>query len=514
MPAERSSGAAGSVVLKRNILATYASQAYGAAIGIVLVPLYLHYLGAEAYGLVAFFAMLQGWFLLLDLGLTQTMGREAARFQGGGTSGTQLRGLLRFLEILFCGLAVLAAVAVLLGSQTIANSWLRAEHLPTADIRRVVELMGLTLLLRVFGDLYRGVIAGFESMVWLAGAGALFASARFVLVIPWLVWVRSSVIDFFVFQLAIGVLENVALAAKAYRLLPPSTSPGGANWRPGRHVIGFSLSMSLATIIWVCVAQTDKLLLSGLLSLAGYGWFNLAVAAASAVTLLTGPIIAALMPRLTALQAQGNECASLALYRKATQWVGLLAWSAAAVLSVQAELVLWIWTGDEQAAVQSAEALRLYAIGNAILAAAAFPYYLQFARGHLRLHLVGTGLFVAALVPSLVWVAPRYGGTGAGWVWLAVNAAYLALWVPVAHRHHAPGLHVRWLMQDVAPIAVLAVGAALASQWLPWPAHRGLAALELLGVGVWALLAAACGSSWARSALCRACWPRRLHSQS
>ena len=49
------------------------------------------------------------------------------------------------------------------------------------------------------------------------------------------------------------------------------------------------------------VAQTDKLLLSGLLSLAGCGWFNLAVAAASAVTLLAGPSFAALMPRLTAL---------------------------------------------------------------------------------------------------------------------------------------------------------------------------------------------------------------------
>ena len=48
--------------LKSNIAANYASQLYTTLIGIVLVPLYLRYMGSEAYGLVGFFAMLQAWF--------------------------------------------------------------------------------------------------------------------------------------------------------------------------------------------------------------------------------------------------------------------------------------------------------------------------------------------------------------------------------------------------------------------------------------------------------------------
>ena len=31
-------------------------------------PLYIKYMGAEAYGLVGFFTMLQAWFGLLDMG--------------------------------------------------------------------------------------------------------------------------------------------------------------------------------------------------------------------------------------------------------------------------------------------------------------------------------------------------------------------------------------------------------------------------------------------------------------
>ena len=71
--------------LKRNILANYASQLYVTIIGIVMVPLYIKYMGSEAYGLVGFFSMLQAWFGLLDMGLTPTMSREAARFNGGVT---------------------------------------------------------------------------------------------------------------------------------------------------------------------------------------------------------------------------------------------------------------------------------------------------------------------------------------------------------------------------------------------------------------------------------------------
>ena len=48
--------------LKRNILASYTSQIYVTLVGILILPLYLKYMGAEAYGLVGFFTMLHAWF--------------------------------------------------------------------------------------------------------------------------------------------------------------------------------------------------------------------------------------------------------------------------------------------------------------------------------------------------------------------------------------------------------------------------------------------------------------------
>ncbi len=69
-----------------NILANYASQLYASLLGILLVPAYIHYMGIEAYGLVGFYAMLQGWFVILDMGIAATLNREAARFCAGAVA--------------------------------------------------------------------------------------------------------------------------------------------------------------------------------------------------------------------------------------------------------------------------------------------------------------------------------------------------------------------------------------------------------------------------------------------
>ncbi|NML86826.1 oligosaccharide flippase family protein [Polaromonas sp.] len=495
--------------LKRNILASYVSQTYVTLMSILMLPLYLKYMGAEAYGLVAFFVLLQAWFQLLDMGLVSTMARQTALFGGGSVTALSFRRLLRSLEGIFLCVAFLGATLLALGAGSVAEHWLRVEHLPKEEVINAIQIMALIAVLRWMGELYRGVITGFERMVWLGAFSSVVATVRFVLVIPFFIWVGSTPTEFFTFQLIVAVLEALVLMRKAYVLLP--AAPGsvtGWSWQPLRDVLGFSTTMALASVVWVVVSQTDKLLLSSLLPLADYGWFSLAVLAAGGVLLLTGPIAAALMPRLTALHGQGNDDALLTLYHQATQWAGLLVWPACFVLAWYAEQVLWVWTGNTELAVQAAPTLRLYALGNAAMALGAFPYYLQFARGKLRLHLLGTGVFVLMLLPCLFWAVGRYGALGAGWTWLAVNLVYLALWVPLVHARQARGLHGRWLRHDVAPIALRAMGGALACQWLPWPADRLLVGLQLLVISLFVLLAGAMGSSSLRAEM-RHFWRRR-----
>lgn len=485
--------------IERNVIAIYAGQIYAILISVAMPPFYVKYLGFEAFGLVGFFTMLQAWFLLMDMGLTPTMAREVARFKGGIAEALSLRRLLRSLEAVFLGVAVLGAGCLILGADQIAGTWLKAEQLSTKEVTRAIEIMVLLCALRWMSELYRSVIAGYEHMLWLSVFSAGVSTVRSALAIPLFIWISNDITDFFLFQLGVSVIETVVLTLKAYALLPTvATSATLWNWKPLKGVMGFSLTVASANLVWIAASQTDKLILSGLLSLADYGWFSLAVLAASGVLLMTSPLSAVLFPRLSALHAQGNQAAMILLYRKATHWFGILVWPVCAMLAAQAERILWIWTGDTQLAAQAALTLCLYALGNGAMAIGGFPQYLQFAQGQLRLQLLGGSLFALLLVPCLFWTATTYGIAGAGWTWLTMNILYFTLWIPITHARIAPGLHSVWLLRDVAPIALLAFAAALASRWLPWPEQRGLAGLQVLVVSLGVLGSAALGSSWLR----------------
>lgn len=420
-----------------------------------MVPLYVRYMGAEAYGLVGFFAMLQAWFQLLDMGLTPTMARATARFNGGASDALSLRRLLRAMEGIFVGVALLGCTSMVAGSAAIANSWLKVQQLPLIEVQHSIVLMGFIVALRWVCGLYRGAINGFERHVWLSGFNITMATARFVLVIPLFIYIGSSPTEFFSYQLALAIIETVVLVLTTYRLLPKVVAEKRTSWQwaPIRGVLKFSLSIAFTGSVWVMVTQTDKLLLSTMLTLSDYAYYTLAVLVASGVTVISGPIIGAIIPRMARLAAERNEAGLFRLYRNGTQLIAVIAIPAACVLALLSEQVLWVWTGDADLARNAAPTLSLYAMGNGILAIGAFPYYLQFAKGDLKLHLIGSVLFLMLLIPALILTVLNYGVIGAGYTWVAVNCVYFIIWIPLVHRRFQSGLHVQWLIHDLTPIA-------------------------------------------------------------
>lgn len=450
--------------LNRNIVANYVSQIYVTAVGILILPLYIRYMGAEAYGLVGFFTMLQSWFGLLDLGLTPTIARETARYQGGAMSALAYRQLFRALSLIFAGIAVFGGGGLWLLSEAIATSWLKVEGLPLDEVVLAVQIMAASVALRWMGGLYRGVISGSERLVWLGGFNVIIATLRFVAVLPNMWLFGFTPIVFFVHQLVVALFEILGLYLMSRRLLPQRRSLDkavGWSFRPVQPLLKFALTIAFTSSVWVLVTQTDKLVLSGILPLAEYGYFTLAVLVASGIMVISGPVSSAIMPRMARLYAEGKNEELIRIYRKATQLVSVIGGSAAITLTFCARPLLYAWTGDAELAAHAAPILQLYALGNGLLAVGAFPYYLQYAKGNLRYHLIGNAVMVIFLIPGIVYVASRFGGVGAGYVWLGINALYLLAWVAHVHSKLEPGLHLSWLLRDVVATSLPALGVAL-----------------------------------------------------
>ena len=491
-------------MLRNNIIATYFGQIYVALIGITMVPLYIRIMGAEAYGLVGFFSMLQVWFSLLDFGLTPTVARETARFKGAAITAVEYLRLIRALEIVFLSVAVVGCLAIFVAAGYIATDWLKSEFLASEEIRRSVQLMAFAISMRWMCGLYRGTISGSERLVFLSVFSSAIASLRFVAVIPLLAYVDARPTTFFAFQVAVGALELSGLMLVSNRLLPAANVQDGL--RPIlsslRSVAGFSMTIAFTTAVWAVVTQTDKLVLSNILPLAEYAYFTLAVLVASSVLMLGGPISAAILPRMARLEAEGNHASLIRVYRLATQFVAVIAGSAAATIALCSESLLWAWTGDAVLAREAAPILTLYALGNGIMAVAAFPYYLQYAKGDLRLHLIGNAIFVVLLIPAVVMAANKFGGIGAGYVWLVMNALLFVAWLPLVHRKFEPGLNRLWYVQDTLLIFVSigSFGIGL-SRIMPRWDSRVFETLAVLMMGGVMLLVGTLASSEARARL-------------
>lgn len=499
--------------LKKNIFANYISQFYVTLLGIVMVPLYIRYMGTEAYGLVGFFALIQAWFQLLDMGLTPTISRETARYRGGVTDALSLRQLFRALEGIFLGLAVLGGMAMIAGSTFIASSWLRVQQLPLIEVKRAIVIIALIVALRWVCGLYRGAITGFEALVWLGNFNIVIATARYLLIIFVFKTLGTSPTVFFGYQLVCAVLELIGLTLKTYDLLPKIRRGAWIpfRWEPLRGVLRFSLSIAFINAVWLILTQTDKLILSKLLSLTDYAFFSIAVLVAGGITMLGGPISGALLPRMSKLTAEGDDEGMIVLYRNATQIVAVIAVPVTIVLACFSEKVLWIWTGNPAVAHASAPILTLYALGNGLLALCAFPYYFQFAKGDLKLHILGNILFLVFWIPSLLWATLHFGAQGAGYVWLISNGAYFLLWVPLVHRRFVKGLHAQWLSRDVGAIVLpnLVIGGLFAGL-IHWPQGRLPLTFAVGSMSLVLLILAAASSSWIRKEVLFR-WSARSH---
>lgn len=446
--------------LTLNIAANYVSQFYVVIIGIIFVPVYLRLMGAEAFGLVAFFTLLQTWFQLLDVGLAATMSRETARYLGGSCDAFTLRRLLRSLEGIFWSVGLLAAVMLACAAPVIASEWLNRDSLSVATVESSIAIMACAAAMRWTSGLYRGAVSGLERQVWLSGFNIVVVTIRFVGVIPVLLFVDTGPVPFFTFQAVVSCLELIILVTFSYSLVRlPQAAVVRWSLEPLRGVFKFSAVIAFSSIVGVLITQTDKLILSKVLSLRDYGLFTAAVLVASGITLLSVPVSQALLPRLTRISQQSDDASVLRLYRQATEAIAAIAGSTAIVLAIFAKHVLWVWTGDVEFAESYAPVLALYSIGNGFLALAAFPYYLQFAKGDMTLHFWGNVFFVLILIPAIVVATTEFGVIGAGSVWALTNALFFLMWTPVVHNRFAPGLHRIWLIQDV--FRVLAIPLAL-----------------------------------------------------
>ena len=140
----------------KNSIANYVGQVYvivGAFIGI---PIYLKYLGAEAYGLVGFLMMAYVWMNLLDIGLSPTLGRIIAYDRGQGVTMDSAGRLAKTIEVVLGAVVVTLFLAAYAFNDVIFEGVFNSSALPRETVLLSFMLIGLILTSRLFSSLFKG----------------------------------------------------------------------------------------------------------------------------------------------------------------------------------------------------------------------------------------------------------------------------------------------------------------------------------------------------------------------
>lgn len=459
--------------IRRNVIANFIGRAWGIVSVYLFIPLYLKFLGIEAYGLIGFYSTLLGVLAFADIGLTSTLNREMARLSVRENKAIEMGDLLRTYEFIYIIISITLAITIWFCAPFIAERWLRAGTLPTNEITSAIRLMGIAIALQLPSGLYNGGLLGLQKQVltnslqisWgvLRGVGAVLV-----------LWLFSPTIFAFTFwQLFSNALYCFAVRFALWRNLTPRPPGPQFNWSVLRNTWRYSAGMAGMSLIGILLTQTDKVVVSKMLTLEMFGYYILATVLASVPLMLASPISIAVFPRLTGLVEIGDRENIKRFYHRSCSLVTIAVLPGSLTLAAYAGYFIYAWTGSTIVAQQAGIVAALLLGGQILQTITLMPYYLALAHGNVRFTLqIGISM-VVLITPLLIYLIMKYGVVGAGMSWLIMNICTVPPYMYLLHRRLLPGEFSKWCLRDVGLPLLVALPIILLSRWLiPVPSSR------------------------------------------
>ncbi|MEQ1756369.1 MAG: oligosaccharide flippase family protein [Micropepsaceae bacterium] len=447
----------------RNILANAVGQFSAIVFSILMVPLYFQLLGAEAYGLLGFAALVQSWVLLLDAGASATLGRTMSRVAAGLASANEARALLRVADrwMLLTGAALLLICILLSG--WISTHWLEGKSLSPQAISQVFVLLVTLAVFRLTANMYRSAISAYGQQLLANSVYAASNVLRLTAPIPllltspdirllFLTWIVLSLLEMLILRFRIAWL--LAAPAETSMGPVPSTQPA----------IKFAAMLAITSTVWVLATQIDKALLSARLPLEAFGYFSVCLTLSNAVSQLATPITAAYQPSFNALGNQHSVGQFYSQYSRATQIVMIIVAPVSFALFFFPSTSVTVWTGAPAAATYAIDVLPCFVLGSMLSCIAALAYSMQVGFGSVSLHMRSNLIAGALFVPLAATSAIEIGPAGSSAFWLAFNAVFSLLWLPRVIEKFFPGRAEDHFAFDIAPSLIGALIGALLSR--------------------------------------------------
>lgn len=467
--------------MPRNLLQYLASGASARLVALMVVPFYVDRLGIEAFGLVGFYLLLVSSSQLIELGLGTSMARRIAQMRSHQEQARAIKELALKIGVRYGAVVAFIALIIFGPARPVLVSYLQSEALTNDIISRSVLLMGFAVTGHLTVNYFTNLLLGLEKHGLVSGFR--FSQVGLLQILGALVILKNPTIEMFFLSQAVGVwflaCTSLLTISKHFSSLPDNLKTAYQKPYLGRNVAG---GIALVTLLGFLFSQTDRIVLSGTISLSDFGYYSLAFSIVNALNVLVAPTFNILLP-VFSQELATSQTRLFSYYQNSFRVTLALLLPAVAVLIFIPNAALYAWTNDPHLASKCAPLVQLLAIGALAQALTNSPWLVQLGAGKVKAELLAHCLLIV-LTPIMLLLGVKFF-TLAGAA-LAISLAHVLhlLWSALYVNHKFFGA-TPWFISGNLKYWLLPIPAAIVSIFWGLPENRYLAgALVIVSYGV------------------------------
>lgn len=413
---------------KANITANLFGQILVIVTQLTTLPIYLHTLGVEAYGLIGFYVALQTTIQAFDLGLGNTINREMAKFNGGSIDHQKAISTVATIEMIFFSLIATLGLIASVIIPFYYTEMISAGSIPQGDIQSTLYLMCALIGLLWFGSLYQNGLMGLEKQVLFNIVKSVGVIANPIITLGALYIFEPKIHVFFLSQIFFSLIFIGFIRYTFYKKLnvPKDIKPvysldslaGLKNYILGTGLIGAA---------GVIFSVSDRWILINTVPLKDFAHYTLALTMSNGLYLFITPVYVAIFPRFTALLHNHHPEQLKALYSIVSKLLTVFVLGIAIHLSLYSEQVFEWWLRDKAIVAEVYPVAQILVLGTAFNGMMILPFAMQLACGWIKIGLAITLGLLVVFVPSAYFLISHFGAIGCAIAWTSLNFAYFLI---------------------------------------------------------------------------------------
>ena len=444
---------------------------------IVCMPLLLHKLGPDRYGLLLLAWGVVGYFSLFDFGLGRAITQLVARAYSVSAAEAVpviVTGMLALAIFGVVGGLILYVAAPYIGQAQRIPVSLREETIQS------VKVLGVGLPFVIVSAGLRGALEGVFDFAWInvirivLGIGTYLVPVLVMLLGVRLDWICAAlvllrVLGCFLYYVRCRIFFSLEGSRKLISVTVAKRLMGYGGW------------ITISNLMSPLMAYMDRFLVAGAISVALAGYYATSQEIVTKLQIIPSAILAVLFPAISRSHVSSPERAGDIFFR-GTQYVTFVLLPLAAGLILFAREGLGLWFGHEFA-TQSYRVAQILTVGSFINCLAFNPFFFLQGIGRpditAKLHVIELPVYLL-----LLWLlTTRWGVTGVALAWSLRMVLDLALLTFATSRQSA-------IMREI-------IGRAIPRFLWPVAALTALILVQSVPMKSLALLTVAALSSWA-----------------